>query len=611
MGPPPSSKSHLLAILMVGVGFNVLSLLFPTIIPQAGRRPNTFSIMGATALPTTAEVFVDFGNGIFPDQSSRQAIIPSLGGPVELTFTLPAGKLYGLRFDPTENDQVSSWKNARIRDEEGRLLYQFEPADFIPVQQIDSLTVEGDTVRIVPPKGAFDSFTQLRLRHPVDLPDDSAASRKLQAGNFAVQRGGALMLAVTGLILARLAWTRRGQAQSATPSRRLAGAALAFAALSITYFRRPSIFLAPQMMVEDGVVFFLGQWTYGWKAVLMPYAGYLHLMPRLVAGFAMWFPLAWTPRVYGCCALLVLVATVIKAASPRSALPLPYWCALAVVMVPNMDEITAFAVNIQWWGAVFLVLVSISAPARNRGELARDILAVVVFGLSGPWALLLSPFLAYRAWRARTGGAIATAAVAVAVGLVQYHFNVAYPPLPPTETFWHSHALPALAGLGYRIGGQLAGYLPLVSGTSFSPWEYYALATWLLLIVLIPVPAKYRGTRLMLAGVAIVVVAATVLRCRYWEYMLFSPPICQRYLFLPLTVTLWILIIALGNSTWRRALPAAVLILIAARNIPYFRMPPVIDFHWARYADVLERGEGGSIPIYPAGWSVKLGPRHQ
>ncbi|HWA11442.1 MAG TPA: hypothetical protein VG838_18525 [Opitutaceae bacterium] len=601
--------SRLLIVVVVGLACNLLSALFPTLVLQAGRHPNVFAITGHSPAPNSAQIFFDFGYGIFPDEQSSRGVGPETA---ELKFDLPAGVLYGLRFDPTANDQVSFWTGAELRDEDGQVLHRFAPSDFIPRQQIGSVQVVGDSVIIAPTKGANDAITELRLDRPVKLPDASAAGRKLQSVNFLAQRAGALVLALAGLAIARLVFRRRrldAAEKERAPARWLELLVLGFAALSITFFRRPSIFIAPQMYVEDAVVFFSGQWAAGWKAVFLPYAGYLHLAPRLIAGAASWFPAAWAPRFYGTCALACVVAAVWKTASPRVGLPFAYACALAVVLVPNMDEITAFAVNVHWWGAVILVLIALSAPARTGGELARDLFAVMLFGLSGPWALLFSPLFAWRAWRARTAGSIATLVLAVAAGLVQYHFSIPYPPLPPGESYWHAHLLPALAGVGYRTGGQLIGHLPLVSRSQFPPWEFAALGGWLLLLVLLPVSPRHRSFRWPLVGVAVVVVAATVMRCRGWEYMLFSPAICQRYLFLPLLITLWLLLLALDNPAGRRCLAIALLAVIAIRNVDYVRMPPVVDFHWEKSAAQLDRGEAVSVPIYPAGWVMKLEPR--
>jgi hypothetical protein len=45
-------------------------------------------------------------------------------------------------------------------------------------------------------------------------------------------------------------------------------------------------------------------------------------------------------------------------------------------------------------------------------------------------------------------------------------------------------------------------------------------------------------------------------------------------------------------------------VIVTARNLPYIRLTPLIDFHWERYTAQLEQGAAVKIPIYPAGWYI-------
>ena len=79
---------------------------------------------------------------------------------------------------------------------------------------------------------------------------------------------------------------------------------------------------------------------------------------------------------------------------------------------------------------------------------------------------------------------------------------------------------------------------------------------------------------------------------------------------LPTLITLWLLILAMdAEAPWKRALPLLLLAVVAVRNAGNFRMPPVVDFHWSRYAERIERGEQVDVAIYPAGWGMTVAPR--
>lgn len=508
---------QLLLVAAVGLIFNVLSALFPTPIPQAEDRPNRFVITGTTTKTTSVDIFFDFGYGISPDQMSRHRLIGSEGSPTTLSFPLPAGDLYRLRFDPTETDHVSFWEKAEIQASDGRVLRTFAPSDFIGGNQIDSVTVEEGKLKVTPSKDAYDSGLLVRLDHPIPLPVDSAESKPLQDALRGTQRLIAVLLGFVGIVLLAMIRGRNktiGTVKAEPPSRGHETLVLLYAALSILFFRRPSLFIAPQMFVEDGVIFFQQQWTLGWKAIFTPYSGYLHLIPRLTAWGASLLPVVLTPVIFLVVAILAVLATVLKAASPRVGFPFPYACALVVLCLPNGDEITAFLTNVHWWAGVILLLVGISAAARTRGEWTRDFLAVVLTGLSGPWAVLCIPLFALRLWQRRTRSQAALFVALVVVAEVQLHFNQAGVPAL-TWDYLTQHAARSVAGLGYRLGGQLVGYHPHyywsiwnTNDVPFFAWEIWAFVGWLVLLVAIPVPRMYRETRYIFIAFALLMAAS-------------------------------------------------------------------------------------------------------
>src|SRR5262245_26899598 len=75
--------------------------------------------------------------------------------------------------------------------------------------------------------------------------------------------------------------------------------AVAGIAVLVLISRTLSAFRVPQLVIEDASIFWLGQYTKGFCASLFEsYAGYEHVIPRLIAGVADWFPYAWAPIVY-------------------------------------------------------------------------------------------------------------------------------------------------------------------------------------------------------------------------------------------------------------------------------------------------------------------------
>src|SRR5258707_11015955 len=70
--------------------------------------------------------------------------------------------------------------------------------------------------------------------------------------------------------------------------------------------RRPDAITNPQFWAEDGPVFFFGQISHtGLSALMVPYAGYLLGVPRLVAAFAALFPASSAPLIFNLFALAI------------------------------------------------------------------------------------------------------------------------------------------------------------------------------------------------------------------------------------------------------------------------------------------------------------------
>jgi hypothetical protein len=120
--------------------------------------------------------------------------------------------------------------------------------------------------------------------------------------------------------------------------------------------RKPDALLNPQLWAEDGSVFLVEQEQGGAAAILQPYMGYLHLLPRLTAwSAAQLLDPAWWPAWYNGIAFLVWCGVLARTLSPRLPLPHRPWLALAVIAGPQTGEILGTITNAQWITALLLV----------------------------------------------------------------------------------------------------------------------------------------------------------------------------------------------------------------------------------------------------------------
>ncbi len=182
---------------------------------------------------------------------------------------------------------------------------------------------------------------------------------------------------------------------------------LAFLAAIILFLRNPAYLDHPRFFAEDGLVFFQEQVTVGSKAILHPYAGYLDIVPRLLAQLDSLLPVRDIPFFYAlesiliagsCCSVFVFdnFQAVLPSGLLRGLL-----CLLTAAAFPE-EEIVANLTNLQW----FLVLAAVPLtilPVFSRSMFRRALLLLLalVISLSAPLTIVLIPLLLWRTFRTR------------------------------------------------------------------------------------------------------------------------------------------------------------------------------------------------------------------
>ncbi len=177
----------------------------------------------------------------------------------------------------------------------------------------------------------------------------------------------------------------------------------------LLWWRRPDALALPQFWAEDAAVFFRQARELGWRALLEPYAGYFHLVPRLVAAGANLLDPAHAPLVYALAAGLgTLHVCALALLRPLASWQGRGWlAALAVVLVPDAREVLWVLTNVQWILAAGLLLLALGPPSRSLAGNLHDVGVTLVFGLTGPFVLVLLPLFVLRAWWERSAGALA------------------------------------------------------------------------------------------------------------------------------------------------------------------------------------------------------------
>ncbi|MFI5335216.1 MAG: hypothetical protein ACHQ5A_00390 [Opitutales bacterium] len=250
--------------------------------------------------------------------------------------------------------------------------------------------------------------------------------------------------------------------------------------LLILLARVPHYWSGGEFVAEDGWVFFADAWNHPFPGVLfLPYAGYFHLLARLVAELWSGLPIAGQPYAFAATGLLlnavILSAFYLPAFRGVVAPDLGRLAVVLLLALAPQAENLGLILGLHWYLAFGLtLLLLVPAPVSRGAGIAVSALILLCIW-SSPATFVLVPFALAVCWRSprradRLQAALMCAAflvVGVLIGLLRVEGAAR------TGTFqWPDLVLSldrlVLRGwlgvglLGPRIAGYLAGGFPLV-----------------------------------------------------------------------------------------------------------------------------------------------------
>lgn len=378
----------------------------------------------------------------------------------------------------------------------------------------------------------------------------------------------------------------------------------------------------PQFFAEDVSVFFKDQLGHSIPQLWLPYAGYLHVLPRLVAWMSTLFGMAKAPLVYNLSAIVLDAAAISYTCFRlRSVIPFPL-ALFSFAAVPLSGEILGTITNAQWFLQFALAAACIAEPniATAKRSLIRYV-AVFLVAVTGPFSIILMLIvvgLCIASWLDRRltlnlfDGHLATfphrierrVTAAIAVGaIIQVVVLLTHAP----ETSGEHRAIIQLLKIAFT---ELA---PIhVFGMNFltgNGWiVVYAVLLWSVLV-----GKQMNGSRrlfifAMFTFASAVMFAPISMRdvTPVYQFML-----ADRY-FYAFKVTIWWLIYAalVSRGTLSRseaAFAVATLIgLVAIANPDHLRRQPFVDYNWKETAKSLKSPGPHTIYANPAGWGVVI-----
>ncbi len=381
----------------------------------------------------------------------------------------------------------------------------------------------------------------------------------------------------------------------------------------ILFYRKPDALLNPQFWAEDGALFFAQAQEFGSAALLMPYRGYLHLVPRLVALVASSFPLEWAPAFYNFSALFITCLVASKILSSRVRVPSKPLFVLSLGLVPHSGEVFLNLTNVQWMMALLIVLLIIQEPPASKRQAIGDFLLLTIAALTGPFCLLFAPAIMLRVLGRRGPRAydLGFLGLFLLLGLVQGLFIYSRPEDPVM--------VGASSELTWQVVAQLIGHRLL--GTLFLGQMVSAMLTPTVLVGLTLVfvyglacliwrGGKADGGKGRMNAAIFLLAGASALGATWFRYQenladLLPFGSGDRYFYLPRVVILWsILICAASRGLARGVVTALVGLSVLAGASSWFQAGPFEDYRWKHFAQEIERGKSLRIPINPPGWYI-------
>jgi hypothetical protein len=377
-----------------------------------------------------------------------------------------------------------------------------------------------------------------------------------------------------------------------------------FLCFIILFSREPDGFLNPQFWAEDATIFFKQNFTLGVEAIWQPYAGYLHLVPRLIAYISGFFPTLWIPALYNFSFIILTLFVINYLLSSRIDLSFKPLLAIAIVLVPYNGEILMSITYIQWLLAILIILFIIQEKPNSNQQLLLDTIIITVTGLTGPFILLFLPLFVFRfIYICRSYYSIYIFCIALLLCFIQGYFIFQTENINNSEN--SSYSLEILGQiLAMRFSGALffGEYISLAINYYLLLFISIIILFGLLILGIFNINNRQLPILIFLIS-GIIVIVSTLYKFRYDLDPLIQFDYGTRYVYILHLFTIWSLILLLNSNGFIKYISALLLLIFLLSTFTHFQATPLTNYHWEKYYKHIEQGDAVKVPINP-NWSL-------
>ncbi|WP_144143248.1 hypothetical protein [Paraburkholderia sp. BCC1884] len=366
-------------------------------------------------------------------------------------------------------------------------------------------------------------------------------------------------------------------------------------ALLIIWYRAPMRMAHGFLWAEDAAVFMAQAHQFGVRSIITSYAGYLHLIPRVIAWVQMKISSVQTaPHFFVlCCAVIVCLSSACIAKTldnirPGAAIAV----ALAPVLSPQNGEVLLTITNLQWmlFPLLIVLLWECVFQPPEKGYAWRTAL-VAVLTLTGPFGVLAWPFLAAAVVHALRQRRLSSRQVTL---LVVYSLAVAVQVFVMIRFPGEQHPSGKIAWASRAYKELFLDYLP-----SQAPILLGAVFAILLALVVCLSRGALALVSIVIMGVAIWALGAVRINMYVANFVWYGDG--SRYLYVPLLFFMWCAIVSAETARFRWAAVTSVFLACA------MLLASVSKFEVAEFpATVMQRTATGYDMDVAPGWHVHV-----
>jgi hypothetical protein len=359
-------------------------------------------------------------------------------------------------------------------------------------------------------------------------------------------------------------------------------------------------FVGKYLWAEDGIIFLGQAKSMGVSSIWEPYAGYVHLYPRLISLLSNIFSLENSPIIFllgWFAAYLFFFSMLIKRAC---ALGIQFFSILGMVMLislqPNMGEIFFNITNSQWMLGAALCIWVLTMREDYRMSFI-SVAFLVLLGLTGPFSVILLPVLALKAYFLKDlRKNIAMYTVIFGCALVQLWFLL------------HSERTSGVE-IDTHMLDWISSFLHIVFFSAMGKGEITAaILFWIILIACFFCYAEKGGWPASLKAVCILLIVAAalfIIAAQYaWKHNPLEIGVENRYAWIPYTLIVFAAMVATNFLKVKRIVQSVLFLLIGIVCYKHLHPAFYTNLQFSSFVHFSKYISGVKIPINPQGWAL-------